>query len=82
MGRHQQENPSDRLPNRDKINPVVDWEERKVTTEAKPQKEIQKHFPTETDLNGTNIYWRKLITKVQGMDIDQGASAIPWQSVI
>ena len=44
MGRNQQENPRHRLPNRNKIKPVIHREERKVTTKAKPQKEIQNNF--------------------------------------
>ena len=81
MGRNQQESPCHRLPNHNKIKPVIHWEERKVTTKAKPQKKIEKHFPTGTDQNSTNICWRKVITRVRGVDIDQGTSAIIGQSV-
>ena len=44
MGRNQQENPCHRLPNRNKIKPVIHRKERKVTTKTKPQKEIQNNF--------------------------------------
>ena len=77
MRRNQQENPCHRLQNRNKIKRVIHWEERKVTTKAKARKEIQKHFPTGTDLNETNICRRKVITRARGVDIDQGGSAIP-----